>query len=296
MEYRRRRRSSRSPRRANTLWGAAACIALVVAAVVYLVGISGARTWLAEHVVAPVFQTLGVAGDGGEAQPGEDGADASATVASELLELPAMTCYALQMGVYTTESNAEKQSVALQEVGAGGYIVQDGDRYRVLAAGYASQEELQQVRDQLTAEGIDSAAYSLTAAPSKLVVTGTGAQVDALERALNGLTELQGGLCELAIAFDRDQQPVEEGQSSIAALASTVEGYLAGVSAVSTDQAVMVSLADCCRDILAQLQKATAMPEEDRAGFTAYLKYTCLFCAEAYCAFCDAVSALGAAA
>lgn len=294
MEYRRRRRSMHTPRRANTLAGAAICILLVTAAVVYLVGISSAGTWLAEHVVAPVFQTLGVGG-GADSPPAstDGGQSAAAVVSSELLELPQLTCYALQMGVYSTESNAEKQAVALQEVGAGGYILQDGERYRVLAAAYASEEDLQKVRQQLSAEGLDSAAYPFSSLQSKLVVTGTEAQVDTLERALGGLLELQRELCELAIAFDRDQQPIEAGKSSIAAFSQKVEGYLTDIAAVSTDQAVLASLADCCRNILAQFEKATAMPVDDRAAFTAYLKYTCILCADAYCGFCTSVSALG---
>ena len=56
---------------------------------------------------------------------------------------------------------------------------------------------------------------------------------------------------------------------------------------------MLACLSDCCRSILAQFEKADALPEDDRAAFTAYLKYTCIHCAEAYCDFCDTVAALG---
>lgn len=296
MEYRRRRRSIHAPRRKNTLLGAALCILLVSAAVIYLVGVSSAGTWLAENVVAPVFRTLGVGNSqSGKPSATDDGQSTSAAVSSELLELPQLACYALQMGVYATQENAEKQAIALQGVGAGGYILQDGDRYRVLAAAYTSDEDLQKVRQQLSTEGLDSASYVLSSIKSKLIVTGTEDQIATLERALKGLITLQGELSDLAIAFDRDQSSIAEGKGSITAAAQRVSGYLTEISAVSADQAILASLSDCCRDFLAQLSKADTMSEDDRAGFTAYLKYTCLLCAHAYCSFCTAVSALGSA-
>ena len=51
------------PYRRGTLAGAALCILFVSATVIYLVGFSGAGSWVAEHVVAPVFAALGT-GDG----------------------------------------------------------------------------------------------------------------------------------------------------------------------------------------------------------------------------------------
>ena len=291
MEYRRRRRRPNAGRQRNTLLGAAICILLVSAAVVYLVGISDAGAWLAEHVVAPVFRTLGV---GGTAEEGTDAQESAAgQTGARLLELPELRCYALQMGVYASETNAEKQAVELQSVGAGGYILQEEDRYRVLAAAYATEDDLQQVRSQLSDEGLDSAGHVIASLPCRLVVTGTESQVETLSAVLDGLVGLQGQLTELAIEFDREQLAVEAGKSSLAALVRTVEGYLADVAAVSTEQPVLACLSDCCRSILAQFEKADALPEDDRAAFTAYLKYTCIHCAEAYCDFCDTVAALG---
>lgn len=290
MEYRRRRRRPYGARRQRgTLLGAVLCVLLVSAAVVYLVGLSDAGSWIAAHVVAPVFRTLGVGGGG---DGGED-ADAAAQSASRLLELPQLRCYALQMGVYASETNAENQSVALQAAGAGGYILQEGDRYRVLAAAYTSEEDLQTVRAQLEQEGLESASHVIESLPCRLVVTGTDAQAQALTDVLDGLIALADQLSELAVAFDREQRTIESARSSLAAMARTVEEYLVDVAALTAGQPVLASLSDCCRSILAQFEKADALPQDDRAAFTAYLKYTCIQCAAAYCAFCEAVAALG---
>ncbi len=293
MEYRQRRRTMQTPYRRGTLPGAALCILLVSAAVIYLVGFSNAGTWVAEHLVAPVFSTLGVGDgvlDGGRAEQPDQGTAAAAT--SKLLELPALSCHALQMGVYSTQDNAENQSAALQALGAAGYIMKEEDRYRVLAAAYTSDSDLQQVRDRLQTEGLDSAAYTMSSQTSKLIVSGTETQVAALQNILSGLIEMQKELCTYVIDFDREQYSVSEGKASIASLNSKAESYLAQIAAASSDQAVLVSLTDCCRAIQAQLAKAQALSEEDRAAFTAYLKYTCLLMADAYCGFCSEISGL----
>ena len=68
---------------------------------------------------------------------------------SEDIALPALTCYTLQMGVFSSAENAQKQSDTLKSQGAGGYVLQDGDRYRVLAAGYALELSLIHILQRL---------------------------------------------------------------------------------------------------------------------------------------------------
>ncbi|NCB31788.1 MAG: SPOR domain-containing protein, partial [Clostridia bacterium] len=169
MEYGRRRRrkayrtsKSRMGSDASSGAGRAMIVLLMIAAIVYLVSASAAGTWLAEHVMAPAFEAL--ASYTGKEAPIEDtpvedvqqvslstdGSSVSANIA-----LPALDCYALQMGVFSSQDNAEKQAQALQGQGAGGYVLQDGDRYRVLAAGYAQEAEAKEVKDRLVNEGMD---------------------------------------------------------------------------------------------------------------------------------------------
>lgn len=282
-----------APCRRGTLPGAALCILLVSAAVIYLVGFSGAGTWVAEHLIAPVFSTLGV-GDGALAgeRAEQAGQGIAAGTTSKLLELPALSCHALQMGVYSAQDNAEKQSAALQALGAAGYIMKDENRYRVLAAAYASDSDLQKVRGRLQTEGLDSASYTMSSQTSKLIVSGTDAQITALQSVLLGLVEMQEELCAYVIDFDREQYSVLEGKACLASLNSKTESYLTQIAAASSDQAVLMPLTDCCRVIQSQLAKAEALSDEDRAAFTAYLKYTCLLMADAYCGFCSELSGL----
>ena len=115
---------------------------LMLAGIVYLVSASAAGTWLAEKVMAPAFEALASLGREQEdltAPETEDLQQVSLSTApssrSEDISLPALTCYTLQMGVFSSAENAQKQSDTLKSQGAGGYVLQDGDRYRVLGIG-----------------------------------------------------------------------------------------------------------------------------------------------------------------
>lgn len=178
MEYRRKRRASSrrkasgraAARRSGSTSsdaGRAIVSLLMVGAIVYLVSASAAGTWIAENVMAPMISAFSgkTNGDSDGSQsvsgtPTPDGslstavdlsagASSGATVSAQV-SLPALDCFMLQMGVYTSKSNAEAQAEALQAQGAGGYILEDAStgeiRYRVMASGYDSAESAKALR------------------------------------------------------------------------------------------------------------------------------------------------------
>ena len=146
MEYRRKRRASSrrkasgraAARRSSSTSsdaGRAIVSLLMVGAIVYLVSASAAGTWIAENVMAPMISAFSgkTNGDSDGSQsvsgtPTPDGslstavdlsagASSGATVSAQV-SLPALDCFMLQMGVYTSKSNAEAQAEALQAQGA----------------------------------------------------------------------------------------------------------------------------------------------------------------------------------
>ena len=60
--------------------------------------------------------------------------------------LPAGTWYTLQTGIYTDEAAARQKAEEFSNRGAPGFVLQDGDRYRVLIAAYATQDDADTVR------------------------------------------------------------------------------------------------------------------------------------------------------
>lgn len=296
MEFGRRRkrksfRTSRSRTRAGAGAGAGrAMIALLmVAAIVYLISASAAGTWLAEHVMAPAFEALaaytGKAAPA-ESPPAEDVQQVSLSTdkssVSANIALPALDCYALQVGVFSSQANATKQAQTVTAQGAGGYVLQDGNRYRVLAAGYGSESEAKEVKDRLIGEGMDCTVYQISAPGATFRVSAQQSQLEEVESGFSALRNAQSALTDAAIAFDRDSQSVAEGQAAATSVRADLEAGMAGLSAYA-DSAPAIARLVACRDrFTAELSTLAQSAAATPTAFSAELKYAQLSLTTAY--------------
>ena len=67
---------------------------------------------------------------------------------SRQITVPATPWYAIQLGVFEAEESAGQQAEMYRSRGAAGYVWQDGERYRVLAAVYPSEEDAKVYHDE----------------------------------------------------------------------------------------------------------------------------------------------------
>lgn len=301
MEFgrRRRRRSFRTGGGRQTRAGGAggsagagrAVIALLmIAAIVYLVSASAAGTWLAERVMAPAFEALSAyvgKKAPAEAEPAEDGVqqvslstDKNSTSAN--IALPALDCYALQMGVFSSEENAKKHAEAIKAQGAGGFVMADGERYRVLAAGYAGQAEAKEVKERLVNEGMDCTVHQISAPGATFKVSAQQSQIDEVESGFSALRNAQAALTETAIAFDRDSQSVADGQSAVRGVQAALTEGMAGLAAYA-DSAPAIARLVACRDrFTSELTSLAQSTAASQTAFSSELKYTQLSLTKAY--------------
>ena len=161
MEYRRRKKSgsmrSRPRSRAQSSSSAGGMIVslILIAGIVYIIVTSNAGEWVAREVMAPLFSAVSSIGDkandapsglnNGSSTAGGINLSTGESTAAESANavLPALNCYMLQMGVYSSHENAQKEAERLRALGAAGYIFADSSsgetRYRVMASGYDSE-------------------------------------------------------------------------------------------------------------------------------------------------------------
>lgn len=281
MEYRKRKRRIRRPAvRRNDTAVAYTVVVCVFFGIVYLISASRFGTWLAVHWVAPVF-----------AQAEQVSAATAAPAATDTpkpvereetsIDVPAQTCYALQIGVYSSKENAEQQAKSLQQIGAAGYIVQDGDRYRVLAAGYTDEESCNQVGQQLLQEGIESRVYEMPGGTRTLRITATQSQLSALQSAVNGMPTLLAGLYDLAIRFDKETMRIDQGVVSLRSLYSAAmqcRDALADVK--SENEPELAGIESFYNAVLSGMDQAMEITE--KIPFTANLKYLYLSAMQSY--------------
>lgn len=291
MEYRRRRR--RKKRSAAASGGAKAVAALLFAGlVIYFISASPVADWLSGNVVEPVFsgirnalqpQTAPPAALP-EATPAAQAAASEQTVSTTEITPPALTLYALQMGVYAQADNAKAQAASIQERGAAGYVLEDAGRYRVLAAAYQDEASLKTVREQLSAQGMESAAYTMTGLQPKLKVTALGEQAAGLQAAFLALYEAEQALCEQALRFDAETRSVSEGQAAVQEIASALAEAQAAFSGLAqADSPVLAQLAACyadCREAMTAL--TTDDLQQSTVDYSAKMKYTHLYMADRY--------------
>ncbi|MEL7608580.1 MAG: SPOR domain-containing protein [Bacillota bacterium] len=279
MEYRHRRRR----RRYESGAGRIIIALLVVAAAIYVVSASALGTWLAQNVMAPVFEAVETALMGKAEEPAptdgntqvvvNDGSSSDANMVSDQIELPGVTCYMLQMGVYSQRNNALTLASTLQGRGAGGYIIEDGERYRVIASIYADEASLDAVRDQLKEEGMDSAVYPFVISGASFNVTAPEDQIGDMKAAFAGIKEAQASLSELAVKFDKESMTPEDGRAQIAQILADVETARADIQNLESDNELLKKIDDCyvsCIDALTELKNDTTKTFVD---FSSKIKY-----------------------
>ena len=292
MEFTRRRRrrpARRSSQRGSSGAGRAVIAMLMLAGIVYLVSASAAGTWLAEKVMAPAFEALSSLGREQEeldAPEAEDVQQVSLSTApssrSEDIALPALRCYTLQMGVFSSAENAQKQSEALKSQGAGGYILQDGDRYRVLAAGYALESEAKEVKDRLVSEGMDCTVYAIEAPGATFRVSAEEGQLEQAESGFSALYRAQEAMTQAAIAFDRDGQSISDGQAAVQQIQQNLEQQMAALAAYGDSAPAIASLLACKGEFTAVLSPLVQSGASTHTDFAAALKYAQLAMTHSY--------------
>ncbi len=271
-----RKASTVSRRRRKNSFSPALVLVLVVFLVIaYLIGASKFGTWLATKVVAPMIRgssptitsELVIPSASPTAEQAQD-------VDTLVISLPAIHCYAIQMGVFEKKENAQAQSDSLKKLGAAGYILSDEDMYRVLAAGYPDESSMEKVRAQLQGEGLDSRTYEISANGLRLRVKGTEEQLERLEAALAFAAALPGQLSQAAIAFDRDTQSTASGVSVLKGIRDNCDVHALTVGEL-TDSAdtTLRPIADYLRDMYNLLADLCADGDAETVVFSAALKH-----------------------
>ncbi|MDL2217059.1 SPOR domain-containing protein [Christensenellaceae bacterium OttesenSCG-928-M15] len=296
MEYRRRkrRRSVRAGNRNVSAGGAGAKVAVVLllaAVVVYLISASALGTWIAQNVFAPVFEKIDgwfsapaptpgatLLPEGSPSitmNPANSDMPANAQTVTNDIDFPSMECYAVQMGVFSDRNNAEQQAQTLMQRGAGGYIMEDGGRYRVLAAAYSSEESLRQVRSQLENDGMESASYTFLAQGSTLRITAYEAQLSAIQNGFLALKGIQQDVLSVSLAFDQEQQAPAAGRERAGGLLKELRDAKATFEETAgTDNGVLRAVSECFSAYEEALQALNAYQSENFVDFSSKIKYT----------------------
>jgi hypothetical protein len=262
-------------------------VILIIAGIVYLATATAAGTWIAENIVAPIFNAFDKSdettdnNDGGidivnaSAKPSGTATPASSNTDSAEVKVQSITFYALQMGVFSTQANAETAAAELIRRGGAGYIMQDGDKYRVFAAVYASEADLAAVRTKLKDEGYDSTSHLIEKDGITFKVTASASKISAIQAGFDGLHDACTKFGEIVLAFDKDSLEVSAGQEKVKTLQTeftqTSDTITKEVGETQND--VILSVKAQYETVSAALKALAEGSYSDKTAFSAKLKY-----------------------
>lgn len=124
-----------------------------------------------------------------------------------------MTWYAIQTGLFSTAEAAQQRAEAYAQRGAPGFSLREGDRYRVLIAGYAQQTDAAAVRDRLAREQqVETCLYTWVCPAITLRLTGMAGQLDVAAAGLTLAESTAAQLRDEAMALDAGTHTLQDAQ------------------------------------------------------------------------------------
>ena len=301
MEYakRRKRRRRNSPGAGRAL-GALIMVGLVI----YLFTASAAGKWLAEEVMAPAFSALselplfssqGLEGLEEESPKEQDSLAVSLsggiTSVKENIELPAISCFALQMGAFSSMENAAALSDSLKARGAGGYIYNDDGMYRVLAAGYGTETEARAVKERLISEGDDCTVYDISAPGVTFSITAGKGEIEDIREGFCALHDAQTALCAACIEFDESSMSPAEGAALIREIEAQLTASCGSLYQYADSSPALSVLADCCDRYAGALSALSEGSYASSGDFSAAMKHALLELSDSYASMLHSIGA-----
>ena len=309
MEYRRKTKGRRPKRRirANRGSGSGGSILitlLLIAGIVYIIVTSNAGEWVAREVMAPLFSAVSRLGEKDKSgddepkatyEPRQEGINLSQSDNTETQSakavLPAMRCYMLQMGVFSSRENASKEAERLKKLGAAGYIISDAStgetRYRVMASGYETEQSAKSVKDRLTKEGVETALYTISTPEASFKVTAEKETVELICSAFDAFSQAEKALCEGVIEYDKNSMSVYDGQMLSRGILNGMEEKMSPISQYSNEQGTLGDILKTYSECRDQLLRLCDSSYESRVDFSSAMKYTHLYIADRYAAMMD---------
>lgn len=299
MEYRRRRKHRKRRAYANSNAGTASVLIVFIlaGALIYMLCATSIGTWLAQNVFAPIF------GDGDDiALPTNlpEGPTFSPSVSNGSspdqssidATVQGLDMYLLQMGVFTSEENAQNLVDSLILMGAAGYALNDGDVVRVIASGYNTQESANNVCARLVGQGYECTVYNLKADAVQMRITASDSRIEHIRSALQLAYSLIEQLNDEVINYDADEQDASYALAVASEILSNAENAAKSISNLTAQSDMIGALYNYLSEICAELERFISESGTERVEVSGRFKNLQIFCIDRYYRFVSSLKAL----
>ncbi len=257
-------------------------VAVILGITAYFVGAGAAGGWLAENVINPVFNSG--TGKAEEPSPSMTTAvsPASTVETSNLTETPAsaqteeqitaqsITLYTLQVGAFSDEANAQQAAKEVIGRGGAGFVAYDGSLYRVLVAGYTSENDAKSVKADLESQGISTTVFKLESGALEFKIGAEKQQIDAIKGCFDVVPATVSELQQIIYASDKGEKVDDRVTALKAGAAEVTTSLKAIVSTESEAMSNLVAFMDSFCELLGSIHKSS---DVSSVAFSAELKY-----------------------
>jgi hypothetical protein len=258
-------------------------VAVLLGITAYFIGAGAAGGWLAENVINPVFNN-GVGSAATATATASTTIAASASTNTAITESPqvsgthseeqitaqSVSLYTLQVGAFSDEANAKQTAQQVVTRGGAGFVTFDGSLYRVLVAGYTSENDAKSVKAELENQGISTTVFKLDSGALEFRIGAEQQQIDAVKSCFDVVPSTVSELQQ--IIYDADKG--ENVDDRIAALKTKADEVNANLKAVvSTESDSMASLVTYMDSLCNKLGSIHKSAEVSGVAFSSELKY-----------------------
>ena len=275
-------RMSTKPPQQKRRFGSLIIVAVILGITAYFVGAGAAGGWLAENVINPVFNSgIGKA----EAPSPTIPADVSPAATVETTKLPetpagaqteeqitaqSITLYTLQVGAFSDEANAKQTAQEVIKRGGAGFVAYDGSLYRVLVAGYTSENDAKSVKTDLESQGVSTTVFKLESGALEFKIGAEKQQIDAIKACFDVVPATVSELQQIIYASDKGEK-VDDRVAALKTQADEVTNSLKSI--VSTESEAMSSLVTYMNDLCEKLGGIHKSSDVTGVAFSSELKY-----------------------
>lgn len=288
-------RMTTPPPQKKRKFGSLIVVAVILGITAYFVGAGAAGGWLAENVINPVFNSGTSQAESPTQTASPSQLSPAATVeTTKLPETPAgaqteeqitaqsITLYTLQVGAFSDEANAKQAAQEVIKRGGAGYVAYDGSLYRVLVAGYTSENDAKTVKTDLESQSISTTIFKLESGALEFKVGAEQQQINAIKACFSSVPSTVSELQQIIYASDKG----EAVDDRIVALKSSADEVTSGLkNAVSTESEAMSSLVTYMDSFCTKLGNIHKASDVTGVAFSSELKYNLISIVVDYSAF-----------
>ncbi len=219
MHRSKRRRRASTKRRHTATWF---IVMIVMLGVGYLLTAGVAGKWMADNVIAPIFEAF--SSDSVSESPTTTSTSGSET--QQKVKFSEKTIYCVQVGVFSNQENAKEMADSLKPRGAAGYTFAYQDGVRVLIAAYSSEEDAKTVCTQLKGDGLDCTVFAMTRDPLELTITAKENSIPDIQKIFDIYDEAIVGCMEVSNKLDANEISDDQGSAEIGLICDKLKSYV----------------------------------------------------------------------